>query len=248
VVQNARCDLGNVMTRQVLIFLHMDDKHPGYIADYLSKNEISYRIIRSYRGEAIPQLDESMAGLVFMGGVMSANDEISWIKQEVALIRSALKANVPILGHCLGGQLISRALGAKVTTNPVGEVGWHQCFKKNNCHNTKWLGNIVDPFMMFHWHYETFAVPHKAQLLFSSDHCHNQAYSYGDNVLAMQGHVEMTKPLLTEWITGWRDDLQVTAPSIQNHEQIKTSLSANIVELNQVAEQLYKRWSSTLSL
>jgi hypothetical protein len=64
----------------------------------------------------------------------------------------------------------------------------------------------------------------------------------------MQGHVEMTKPLLTDWITRWRDDLQVTAPSIQNHEQIKTPLSANIVELNQVAEQLYKRWSSTLSL
>jgi hypothetical protein len=64
----------------------------------------------------------------------------------------------------------------------------------------------------------------------------------------MQGHVEMTKPLLTEWITRWTDDLQVTAPSIQNYEQIKKPLSANIVALNQVAEQLYKRWSSTLSL
>ena len=75
-----------------------------------------------------------------------------------------------------------------------------------------------------------------------------EAYSDGDNVLAMQGHVEMTKPLLTDWITRWRDDLQVTAPSIQNYEQIKKSLSANVVRLNQVAEQLYSRWSSTLSI
>ena len=127
------------MTRQVLIFLHMDDEHPGYIADYLYKKGIPYRIVRSYQGDAIPQLDESIAGLVFMGGVMSANDNIPWIRQEIALIHSALQANIPVLGHCLGGQLISRALGAPVTTNPVGEVGWHQCFKQNNNHSIEWL-------------------------------------------------------------------------------------------------------------
>ena len=108
------------MTREVLIFLHMDDKNSGYIGDYLQRQKIPFRVVRSYADESIPQLDDSVAGLVFMGGVMSANDDIPWIKQEIALIRSALQANIPVLGHCLGGQLISRALGATVTTNPCG--------------------------------------------------------------------------------------------------------------------------------
>ena len=80
-------------------------------------------------------------------------------------------------------------------------------------------------------------MPEKAQLLFSSDYCHNQAYSYGDNVLAMQGHVEMTEPLLTDWITQWRDDLQATTPSTQNYQQIAEPLAINVAALNQVAEE-----------
>jgi len=177
------------MTKKVLIFLHMDDEHPGYIADYLQRKNIPYRIVRGYQGDPISTLDESMAGLVFMGGVMSANDDIPRIKQEITLIRAALDNNIPLLGHCLGGQLISVALGASVTTNPVGEVGWHECHREQNHSVVDWLGDAEDPFITFHWHLETFALPAEAQLLFSSKHCHNQAYSYGDNVLAMQGHV-----------------------------------------------------------
>ena len=236
------------MGKEVLIFLHMDDKHPGYIADHLQRQKIPYRIIRGYAGDPIPQLDDSMAGLVFMGGVMSANDDLLWIKQEIALIREALDSSVPLLGHCLGGQLISIALGAQVTTNPAGEVGWHRCSKQINAQTSEWLEGIDDRFMMFHWHFETFSLPEKAQLLFSSDYCHNQAYSYGNNVLAMQGHVEMTEPLLTDWITQWRDDLHNTTPSTQNYAQIEQPLVANIAALNKVAEQLYQRWTSTLSL
>jgi GMP synthase (glutamine-hydrolysing) len=86
--------------------------------------------------------------------------------------------------------------------------------------------------MMFHWHFGTFELPEKSQLLFSSDYCQNQAYSYGDNVLAMQGHVEMTKPLLTDWIIQWRDDLQATTPSIQNYQQIAEPLAINVAALN----------------
>ncbi|MCS5593819.1 MAG: type 1 glutamine amidotransferase [Porticoccaceae bacterium] len=236
------------MTKKVLIFLHMDDEHPGYIADYLQRKNIPYRIVRGYQGDPIPTLDESMAGLVFMGGVMSANDDIPWIKQEITVIRAALDNNIPLLGHCLGGQLISVALGASVTTNPVGEVGWHECHREQNHSVVDWLGDAEDPFITFHWHLETFALPAEAQLLFSSKHCHNQAYSYGDNVLAMQGHVEMTEPLILDWITKWRDHLQNTTSSTQNYAQIKEAMVANVAALNQVAERLYQRWTSTLSL
>jgi GMP synthase-like glutamine amidotransferase len=236
------------MTKQVLIFLHMDDEHPGYIGHYLKRNNIPYRIVRGYQGDPIPTLDESMAGLVFMGGIMSANDDIPWIKQEIELIREALDNNVPLLGHCLGGQLITVALGYEVTANPVEEVGWHTCHKQPGRHTEDWLGDLDDTFIMFHWHLETFALPAEAQLLFSSEHCHNQAYCYGDNVLAMQGHVEMTEPMLVEWITQWKSVLIDQSPSVQNYLQINEQLKANITALNEVAEQLYQRWASTLAL
>ena len=236
------------MLRQVLIFLHMDVRHPGYIADFLDSRRISYRIVRADQGDAIPPLDDSMAGLVFMGGVMSANDDIPWIKAEIGLIRQALDQGIPLLGHCLGGQLISRALGQEVSTNIVPEIGWHSCYRQPNAAAEDWLGDTIDPFIMFHWHYETFAVPAEAQLLFSSQHCQNQAYSYDDNVLAMQGHVEMTEALLRSWITQWRSHLKQTSASVQNHRQIESDLETNIAALNQVAERLYQRWAATLSL
>ena len=234
------------MDGQVVIFLHMDDQYPGYIADFLQAQNIPYRVVRSYTGESIPALDSSMAGLVFMGGAMSVNDDIAWIPEEIRLIEQALLADVPILGHCLGGQLISRALGQEVRENPVPEIGWHSCRRENNPAADDWLGDVQSSFPMFHWHYEAFDMPAGGQRLFSSEFCDNQAYSYGDNVLAMQCHVEMTRPLVLDWITHWKHLLQEETPSCQSFATIKANIAQNITGLNRVAEVLYRRWSDTL--
>ena len=236
------------MSKQVVIFLHMDDESPGYIGDYLQRQKIPHCLIRGYQGDVIPALDDSIAGLVFMGGVMSANDDIPWLKQEITLIREGITQGIPILGHCLGGQLITVALGGKVISNPVPEVGWHRCHRQLNSAAADWLGDVEDPFIMFHWHLETFSVPVGAQLLFSSEHCQHQAYSYGNNVLAIQGHVEMTESLLVSWLTQWRSYLSEQSDSEQTDDEIRQHLVANVAALNQVAERLYCRWSATLSL
>ena len=235
------------MHSEVLVFLHMDDEHPGHIADFLAQKNIPYRIIRGYAGEPIPTLDDSVVGLVFMGGVMSANDDLSWLKNEIGLIKQALEQAVPLLGHCLGGQLIRRALGQTVTTNPVKEVGWHDCYRINSEQSKQWLGDIEDPFPMFHWHSETFSLPANAVPLFSSVHCKNQAYSLGGNVLAMQCHVEMTLPLITQWISSCRHDLVIENVSEQSYEQIREKLADKIPALNCVANTLYERWVSTFT-
>lgn len=236
------------MTKKVLIFIHTDDRDAGYIADFLTDRNIPYRIIRGGEGDVIPLLDGTVAGLVFMGGMMSANDPIPWIEEEIKLIGQALANNIPILGHCLGGQMISKALGEKVTENPVLELGWHCCSPALNSSATHWLGNIDKTFTMFHWHSETFTIPAQGTLLFSSEHCHNQAYSVGDNVLAMQCHVEMTLPVMRSWMEEWRERLTNESPSVQSYRQIMQHLEDNIAALNIVAEQLYRRWVSTLQL
>ena len=234
----------------VLIFMHMDDNSPGYIADYLVRKSIPFKIVRAYAGDMVPSCDESIDGLVFMGGIMSVNDELSWIKEEISLIKEALDKGVPVLGHCLGGQLISKALGQDVNQNPVNEVGWHNCRlavdAKISSLAAQWLGDTRDPFIMFHWHSETFSLPAGAHHLFSSEFCDNQAYIFNNNVLAMQCHVEMTLPLIKHWITEWQDDLQNVSPSEQSFSQISKNLEQRVNRLNRVAENLYERWVSKI--
>ena len=234
------------MSRQVIIFLHMDDRHPGYILDRLEYHKIPVKIVRGYDGDAIATLEDSTAGLVFMGGSMSVNDNIHWIDKEIELIREALVKRVPLLGHCLGGQLIAKALGGRVTSNPVPEVGWHDCYHAAGASAQHWLKDLDDPFTMFHWHSETFSLPTSAELLFSSAHCRNQAFSLGDNVLAMQCHPEMTEPLLEDWINSSRAMLTRERPSVQSYEAIRGSCYKNIVRLNRVADHIYDRWISTV--
>ena len=236
------------MTRQIIVFMHMDDENPGYIADFLQQRNIQVRLIRAYEGEPAPCIDDTIAGLVFMGGTMSVNDRIPWLDQEIEFIKLAATKRIPLLGHCLGGQMIAKALGGKISPNPRVEIGWHACSREDDLAAQDWLGEVSDPFTMFHWHKETFSLPENSKLLFSSQHCRNQAFTTGNNVLAMQCHVEMTEPLLRDWIDHWREDLSEDSQSVQSYKSIDKDFKENIADLRLVADQLYGRWVSTLAL
>jgi GMP synthase-like glutamine amidotransferase len=178
---------------------------------------------------------------------MSVNDNLPWLLAELRLIKEAIAKNIPLLGHCLGGQLISKALGAEITKNSVSEVGWHMCQRTECSASSAWLNGLPNSFIMFHWHNETFALPPQAKHLFSSQYCENQAYSYGHNVFAMQGHVEMTVPLATYWIEHWQDQLRTSSPSQQSYDEIKVDLQKKITALNTVADSIYSCWVATLA-
>ena len=233
------------MRKSVAIFLHMEGDQPGYIADYLEQNNIPFKLVRLFKGDIPPILDD-VIGLVFMGGTMSVNDNLTWLRDEIDIIKRALKRDIPILGHCLGGQLISVALNAKVIRNSYEEIGWHTCFQERNNAAKEWLKGIDESFIMFHWHNETFALPNGADLLFSSEICRNQAFVYKENVLAMQCHVEMTSFLVNDWSESWKNYLGTSKKGIQNFDQIKASLDKKIELLNRTADVLYGKWVSKL--
>src|SRR3989304_290806 len=110
--------------KPLFIFRHIDIEGPGYPTHFLKKHGIHYRLVKVDEGDVIPRSLDNIGGLVFMGGSMSVNDDLPWIHQEITLIKRAAEAKLPILGHCLGGQLISKALGGEVYANPVKEIGW----------------------------------------------------------------------------------------------------------------------------
>ena len=192
----------------------------------------------------MPVAVDGFSGLCFMGGPMSVNDPLPWIEPVCALIREAVAKNVPVIGHCLGGQLMSKALGGAVTRNPVKEIGWGEAKGAANDIARHWLGDFAgNPAMAFHWHGETFSLPDGATHLVSSAHCSNQMFALGPH-LGMQCHVEMTPEMITTWCEQWADEALAVAdlPSVQNPQQMQAQIAERLPVMRQLSEQLYSVW------
>lgn len=233
--------------KPVVVFRHAQCEDAGYLGVFLRQHEIPWCEVRIDLGEAIPTSVENYSGLVFMGGSMSVNDDLPWIAQAVRLIQVAVDKDVPVIGHCLGGQLMSIALGAEVTKNPVEEIGWGQVRVHENADAKKWFGRTKQ-FLSFHWHGETFSLPEGATRLLSSQYCTNQAYVLGKH-LAMQCHVEMTGDLVKNWYQCWESQVEesLSSPAVQTKQEMLENLSGRIKSLNQQAHALYKHWIMGLS-
>lgn len=231
--------------KPVAIFRHSPTEGPGYFAAYLDAKEIPWELIKVDEGQSIPANPLDFSGLVFMGGPMSVNDNLPWIPPVLQLIRSAVAQDVPCLGHCLGGQLMSKALGGHVTRNPVKEIGWGSVQAETNTLAKAWLGNTRE-FLSFHWHGETFSIPDGGTRILSSPYCANQAFVLGKH-LGMQCHVEMTPEMIRSWCRDWGDEVRNrAAASIQTPEQMEKDLPMRVEDLNAVAAKLYDVWTEGL--
>ncbi|NSL56759.1 type 1 glutamine amidotransferase [Uliginosibacterium aquaticum] len=229
--------------KPIAVFQHSPLVGPGHFASFLDARKLPWQHIRIDQGATVPDSAAPFAGLCFMGGEMSVNDELPWITQELALIREAVALDIPVIGHCLGGQLMAKALGGTVTRNPQREIGWGRVELAVNATARHWLGELSD-FDSFHWHNETFTLPAAAVPLFSSAFCANQAFALGPH-LGMQCHVEMTESLITSWAAEWSHDLAVepTSPApVQSRSALLAELPSKLPAMRAVAEHLYERW------
>lgn len=237
----------NSTLKPVIIFRHARTEGPGYLATFLDERQIPWQLIKVDEGQMLPASIKSYSGVVLMGGPMSVNDDLPWISSLLALIREAYVLDIPLLGHCLGGQLISKALGGEVTKNPVKEIGWGEVFVHQSDIAQNWFGEL-ESFNGFHWHGETFSLPEKAVHLLSSQHCQNQAYAIGKH-LAFQCHIEMTVELVQSWCEVGGDELVQAAasPAVQQSDQMQADLPLHCFFLNKVAKQVYGQWVKGLA-
>lgn len=233
--------------KSVAIFRHLPIEGPGHFATFLERHSVPHRLVAVDQGEAIAQDPTAFSGLCFMGGPMSANDPLPWINDSLTLIRRAVAAGIPVIGHCLGGQLMAKALGGAVTVNPVKEIGWGEVSVDAAPEATRWFG-ATTRFAAFHWHGETFSIPPGATRLLASPHCANQAFALGPH-LALQCHVEMTQAMIADWAAHGAREIARRQPrdAIQTGEEMLAAAPDKLPAMQAVADQLYGRWLSGLA-
>ncbi|MDH5480606.1 MAG: type 1 glutamine amidotransferase, partial [Nitrosomonas sp.] len=205
---------------------------------------IPWQLIKIDAGEEPPASIDSFSGLVFMGGPMSVNDDLPWIEPALNLIRQAIAEDMPVMGHCLGGQLMAKALGGVISASPAREMGWGEVTVPDHAIAREWFGDL-STFDSFHWHGETFSLPEGATCILSSPYCENQAFALGIH-LGMQCHVEMTERLVRDWCSVAAEELarltKLNQPSIQPMAEIEKNLPERVAKLNAAATCLYTKW------
>jgi GMP synthase-like glutamine amidotransferase len=236
------------MKQPVAIFRHVGHEGPGYLGEFLDARKIPWRLIAIDRGDPVPASPDDYSGLVFMGGPMSVNDDLPWIPSSLDLIRMAVAAGIPVLGHCLGGQLIAKALGGAITRTPAKEIGWGTTRTTAAPEAGHWFGDTTE-FPAFHWHGETFSIPAGAVRILESGYCPNQAFTLDKLHLALQCHIEMTEAMIREWCAVGADEIaNANSPAVQNPDAILGHMAANMPAMRAVADQLYGHWVARLTV
>jgi GMP synthase-like glutamine amidotransferase len=232
--------------KPIAIFRFYKIEGPGYLGSFLDAHSIPWKLFKIDDGANFPRSPKNFSGLVFMGGAMSANDDFSSISGALVLIEQAIRDNIPVLGHCLGGQLLSKALGGEVSRGTIKEIGWGKVVVADNAIAKKWFGNLYE-FEAFHWHGEYFTLPGGATRLLSSKFCENQAFSIGVH-LGMQCHLEITEKMVNTWYEAGAEEIENSSgTAVQSFEEVHVNLTNRVTALNEIAKNLYLKWVSKVT-
>jgi GMP synthase (glutamine-hydrolysing) len=225
----------------VLVFRHVPFEHLGLIAPALESRGIEYEYLDLFRdaGREIPL--GSAAGLISMGGPMSANDDFPYLHRELVALQQAIHAGKPVLGVCLGSQMIAKALGANVFRNKVKEIGWAPLYWTEAAAADALFSGFSEPETVLHWHGETFDLPSGAAWLARSEACRNQAFRWGSAVYGLQFHLEVTPEMIAAWSAedaNAGDMRELSTPIDPDH---------NAARLAKLAEIVFGRWASLVT-
>jgi GMP synthase-like glutamine amidotransferase len=219
----------------VHVLQHVPFEGIGSMARWLEARQAEVTWTRFFADPSLPHLD-GIDLVIAMGGPMSANDEqtLPWLRPEKAFIRDAVKRGTPVLGVCLGAQLVASALGGRVYPGPQKEIGWFEIEAVG--HDEQSFG-FPDRCRVFHWHGETFDLPQGAVHLARSAACENQAFQVGRHALGLQFHLETTPESAIALIENCRHEL-APGPTIQSESHLRQVPPASYAEINRLMDEV----------
>ncbi len=229
--------------KPVLVLQHLSSDGPAYLGTWLRREGVPFEVRNSEAGEAYPEHMGGHGALAILGGEMSANDPLPSLRRAELLILDAMARGLPVIGHCLGGQLMARALGARVGPSQAPEIGWHAMRLQPGETARAWFGDAPAP-TVFQWHEEAFELPAGAVPLADSPACACQAFALGPH-LAMQFHVEVDAEKLRRWAALDSPQfraLQQRHTSVQRGEAMCAALSRWLPLQQALADRVYARW------
>ncbi len=212
----------------ILIVQNEACEGPGTLASHLSSHALPFKVLRLFERRISPPTLAGASHLVVLGGPMNVyqEEEFPFLKTECHLLEQAVRSDLPMLGICLGAQLLARVLGAKVTKAPVPEIGWYDVELTAEGKSDPALSTLGEKLRVFQWHGDTFEVPQGAVLLARSETCANQAFRYGRNVYALQFHIEVDGDMIGEWFEEYEPLSDARIRAVQEYQRISPVLAA----------------------
>lgn len=230
---------------EVLVLQHLHEDGPGHLGDWLTAQGVRWRVRCTEAGEDYPASVAGLKGLAVLGAAWGANDDRPSLRQAEALIREADARGIPVIGHCLGGQLMARAFGGEVKTLDTPEIGWLPIRHDGSAAARDWLGDTPEA-VVYQWHYDSFVgLPPGARPLARSSACPHQAFALRQH-LAMQFHIEITAQKIEDWIAapgdGYAPACAAHPDTVQTPAAMRESSRAHLAPSQALAERIYERW------
>jgi len=231
--------------KSVLVIQHANDEHLGRIAGVLQERGIAFDTIRPDLGESVPRTLGSYGGLIVMGGPQSVCDEDKhpFLKSEKLLTRNAVTSNRPVLGVCLGSQILAEALGARVYAGDSFEIGWKTVVLSPSVKQDRVLGVLPQTITPLHWHGDVFDLPKCALPVGSSDITPVQGFSYQERCYGLLFHIEMTLAQVASMAAAFPEDLSRGGVP---KSSILDEAPQHLDELQSPRDEVFRRWISLL--
>jgi GMP synthase (glutamine-hydrolysing) len=230
--------------KKVLAVQHVAVEPPALVADALQGEGVGVDVVHTYRGEPVPGDAAGLDGLVVMGGPMAVYeaDRLPHLRQELKLIDSSLRRGLPVLGVCLGSQLLAAALGARVEKGTAKEIGWYPVALEPAAREDPLLGQLPGSFEALHWHGDVFELPRGAVRLARSERTATQAFRHG-KAWGLLFHAEVTARQVADMAAAFEDELEdagVTSDALLHGAR------AHLAGLERLARPLFRRWAAQL--
>jgi len=232
--------------KPVLALRHVAHEGLGTIEDAFRQHQVVFSVVDLFKDSLRTFHPEQLAGLVVMGGPMNVDetDQHPFLADEVKWLQQAVDVQLPVLGVCLGSQLLAKALGAKVWPNRVKEIGWYDIELTDAARTDALLADSQPVQRVFQWHGDTFDLPDGAVQLARSVQCEQQAFRYGPSAYALQFHIEMTSEIVADWLANDGNCGELASLDYIDPEAIRRETPDRIGPLQSLAHRVLGRFAT----